>query len=294
MKVVGLMTVRNEDWILGLTLRAAMLTVDEMIVLDHASSDHTREILEEVSRETPGRLHCRREDDPEWREATIRQRLLADGRDLGATHFWVLDADELVTGNLIPRVRPMLAGLGPGEGLTLPWFPVWRSLDRRRWDGNAYWCANRTLYGFRDHPEVSYHPRKSRAGYDIHARNPALPGEKHAFCTGASEGGVLHFLAADWPRLVATTAWYKMIETVRFPDSTAEALNRFYDRDLDESGLETVPVPADWWAPYLAWRRHVDLESRSWFEEDCRRMWREHGPETFAGLDLRGVPEGDG
>ena len=37
MKVVGLMTVRNEDWVLGLNLRAATFIVEDMIVLDHAS-----------------------------------------------------------------------------------------------------------------------------------------------------------------------------------------------------------------------------------------------------------------
>ena len=118
LKIVGLMTVRNEDWILGLTLRAAMLVVDEMIVLDHASRDRTRAIIEEVAGEWPGRLHYRREDDPVWREAAIRQRLLEEGRELGATHFWVVDADEMVTGDLVPFIRPWLASLAAGLAST--------------------------------------------------------------------------------------------------------------------------------------------------------------------------------
>lgn len=291
MKVIGLMTVRNEDWVLGLTLRALMLVVDEVIVLDHASVDRTREVIEEVGREWPGRVHYRREDDPVWREASIRQRLLEEGRSLGATHFWILDADEILTGGLVPRVRGMLASLKPGDSLTLPWFPLWRALDWRRQDGNLYWCANRTPYGFRDHPDLRYLPREDLAGYDIHARKPSLPGERHDFCTHEGEGGVLHLVAVDWRRLVAKTAWYKMIETVRFPGRPSVELNQNYDRDLDETGLVTVPVEADWWAPYAGWRHHVDLEARSWFEEDCRRMWREHGPETFTGLGLWGVPQ---
>lgn len=286
MKVVGLMTARNEDWILGLTLRATMLIVDEMIVLDHASTDRTRAIVDEVAREQPGRLHYRHEDDPVWREAAIRQRLLEEGRALGGTHFWVVDADEMVTGDLVPLVRPWLASLAAGQALSLPWFPVWRSLDRRRCDGNAYWCVNRTPYGFRDHPAICYRPRQARKGYDIHTRKPALPGGERELDV---EGGVMHFVAADWRRLVAKTVWYKMIETVRFGDVSAAQLNAAYDQDLDEAGLVCVPLPAGWWDPYRDWRRHVDLESCSWFEEDCQRMWRQYGPELFAGLELWGV-----
>jgi hypothetical protein len=292
LKIVGLMTVRNEDWILGLTLRAAMLVVDAMIVLDHASCDRTRAIIDEVAGEWPGRLHYRREDDPVWREAAIRQRLLEAGRELGATHFWVIDADEMVTGDLVPRIRPWLASLAAGQALSLPWFPIWRSLDWRRRDGNAYWCANRTAYGFRDHPAISYRPRRGRTRYDIHARRPALPGGQRELGGDEGAGGVMHFVAADWRRLVAKTVWYKMVETVRFGDCSAAELNAAYDRDLDEAGLACAPVPAGWWDPYRDWRRHVGLESRSWFEEDCLRMWRQHGPELFAGLALWGVVEG--
>ncbi|HEV7506906.1 MAG TPA: glycosyltransferase family 2 protein [Thermoanaerobaculia bacterium] len=291
MKIVGLMTARNEDWILGLTLRAVMLIVDAMIVLDHASCDRTREIVEDVAGEWPERLHYRREDDPVWREASIRQRLLEEGRELGATHFWVVDADEMVTGNLVPRIRPLLASLAAGEALSLPWFPLWRSLDWQRRDGNDYWCANRTVYGFRDHPAVHYQTRWDRAVCDIHTRRPQhLSGERA--CGSEEEGGVLHFVAADWRRLVAKTAWYKMIETVRFGDRSAVELNAWYDRDLNEANLVRVPVAADWWSPYRSWRRHVDLEAPSWFEADCRRMWEEHGAERFDGLGLWGAPEG--
>ena len=85
----------------------------------------------------------------------------------------------------------------------------------------------------------------------------------------------MHFVAAGRSRLVAKTAWYKMIETVRFSDVSAEWLNAIYNRDLDETGLITVPVEPGWWAPYLRWRQHVHLDRPSWYEWDCQRMWRE-------------------
>ena len=103
----------------------------------------------------------------------------------------------------------------------------------------------------------------------------------------------MHFVAADWARLLAKTAWYKMIETVRFEDRDADWLNESYERDLDERDLVTVPAPPAWWAPYERWRVHAHLGRPSWHEADCRRMWREFGPEKFAGLRLWGIPERD-
>ena len=200
----------------------------------------------------------------------------------------------MLTGNLLPRIRPLLAALAAGESLSLPWFALWRSLDWRRRDDNAYWCANRTPYGFRDHPAVCYREHRRRAGCDIHTRWPAeLRGERAGCPVGEdeAEGGVLHFVAADWRRLVAKTAWYKMIETVRFADRSPAELNAFYDRDLDETGLVRAPVAAEWWAPYQGWRHWVDLAARPWFEAECRRLCRQHGAERFAGLHLWGVPE---
>jgi hypothetical protein len=294
MKVVGLMTARNEDWILGLTLRAATFIVEEMIVLDHASTDRTRAIIQEVAEEFPGRIHYRRREDPVWRETSIRQGLLEEGRLLGATHFWVIDADELLTGNVLPEIRSILSSLDAGDCVTLPWFPMWRSLDRYRRDGSAYWCGNRTVYGFRDHPSLRYEARQKRPGYDIHARAPIMPGQKRELCLDDPHHGVMHFVAAGWARLQAKAAWYKMIETVRFGDLTPERLNANYNRDLDETGLVTVPAESEWWEPYSQWRTHVEPNAPSWFAQDCERMWREFGPAKFAGLDLWGVPQGKG
>jgi hypothetical protein len=291
MKVIGLMTARNEDWILGLTLRGAMLIADEMIVLDHASTDDTFLIIHEVAQEYPGRIHYQRRDHPVWREATIRQGLLEDGRRLGGTHFWMTDADELVAGNVLPQIRPMWSTLEPGDFISIPWFPIWRSLDRCRRDKNNHWCANRTAYGLRDHPQLRYQARQNRPVCDMHTRTPVSPGRRREYWLNDFNWGVMHFVAAARERLVAKTAWYKMIETVRFADLSAERLNDMYDRDLDETDLITIPVDPAWWAPYLPWRRHVHLDRPSWHELDCQRMWREFGPEKFAGLNLWGVPE---
>lgn len=292
MKLVGLMSVRNEEWVLELSLRAALLFVDEMVVLDHASRDGTPDILARVAAEHPRRVHLLAEADGVWHEAAIRQRLLCAGREAGATHLCVLDADEVLTGNLLPSIRAMFAALAPGEGLWLPWLAMWRSLDRHRDDAcllTGEWES--MVLGFCDAPQLHYAPWGR--DYDIHSRRIRGSAGERRFVAARSGGGVFHLAFANWPRLQAKTAWYKMIEILRFPwRRTPSEVNAWYDSDLDEAGVATAAVDPAWWAPYAAWRGAVRLDGDPWYEQECRRLWSEQGAAVFAGLELWGVPEG--
>jgi hypothetical protein len=296
MKLVGLMPIRNEEWVVGLSLRAAMLFMDEMVVLDHASSDSTPELLAAIAAEHPGRIHLLSEPDEVWHEAAIRQRLLDAGREAGATHLCALDADEVLTGNLLPSIRTMFAALASGEGLWLPWLAMWRSLELSRQDASPLVGeAGSMVLGFHDAPHLHYAAWSGE--YDIHCRHPRGMGEERRLATARSGGGMFHLAFVNWPRLQAKTAWYKMVERLRFPwRRTAAALNAWYACDLDETGLETAAVDPGWWAPYARWRGAVKLDAGdagdSWYAQECRRLWAEHGPAPFSGLDLWGVPEG--
>jgi glycosyl transferase family 2 len=283
-KLVGTMVARNERWVLGLSLRAALLAADEMIVLDHASTDGTADLVGRIAGEHPGRVHLLREDDPVWHERSIRQRLLEAGRDLGATHLLMLDADEVLTGNLLPSLRGLFASLDPGEALRLPWLALWRSLDRYRDDEDKLSHIVRHL-GYRDSPSLCCSERTD--GYDIHCRELKGTSGQREPLASLAEGGVFHLAFADLRRHRSKLAWYKMIETLRFSwRFTPAQLNARYDRFLNEQGLRTSPVDAAWWAPYSQWLGELDLAGDGWHGEECRRLWAEHGTASFAGLEL--------
>src|SRR5215475_6624079 len=104
MKLVGLMPFRNESWVLGLSARVALQWCDELVMLDHASTDDSRDIAMQVMSETK-RAVILYEYDTAWHEMRHRQRMLEEARALGATHIAIIDADEVLTANLIRRVR---------------------------------------------------------------------------------------------------------------------------------------------------------------------------------------------
>ena len=73
--IKGLIPMRNEGWIIGFSLRAALAWMDSIIVLNHASTDNTREILEEIQGEVGReRLTVIDHPDPIWRDVNQRQQ----------------------------------------------------------------------------------------------------------------------------------------------------------------------------------------------------------------------------
>lgn len=289
--IIGLMKVRNEQWVLRASLEAALRTVDHVIILNHASTDDTGAIIDEASARHPNRITQLAQDDPTWTELSIQQRMLETGRSLGGTHFAIIDADELLSGNLLPDFRSLLAQLGPGDSLWLPWLAMWKSLDHCR-DDDTSWTNNFLLHSFRDGPDLAYIPRED--GYDMHARWPdGLSERKVRGVASQAEGGVMHLQFAHRRRLVTKHAWYKMMELIRWPDrQPAETVNRRYNRTLDESELRVSSIPNGWWSPYDDLRALIDFDDEPWHAAECRRLWAEHGPERFEGLDLWGVPQG--
>lgn len=281
MQIIGLMPCRNEAWCIGLTVRAALRWCDRLVVLDHASNDGTRDILASIAEEFPGRLWIMLEDDPAWNEADYRQRLLEFGRRLGGTIFATIDADELLTANLIPSIRDTAAAMSPSQCLRLPWPCLWRSVGRYRCDASAFGRARVPLL-VADAPHLSHRPTGSN--YQIHTRVPC----------GSTRvdhdpgGGVMHLQHAEWRRVSAKQALYRMTEVLRGWRASVD-IERTYGPTTNEMGLETSETPAEWWAGYEDIKGNLRLNESPWQEAEVHRLLAEHGRERFAGLDLQGI-----
>jgi hypothetical protein len=283
-KLIGLMLVRNEDWVIGLSARAALQWCDALYVYCHKCTDRTQNILDELSREYENRIMRSWSSSDQWDEMDMRQATLKMGRKWGATHFACVDADEVLTGNLLPNIRRMVMGLKPGEALDLPMIPCWRSLTQYRND-ESIWSRAYISTAFADDKGVAWKPEKS--GYQHHHRLPYGVRAKREMRHG--DGGVMHLQFANWERLVAKHVWYRMVEVTRFTKRTLENIETTYSQATNEDGLRTTPTPAAWWDPNQKWMSCVDFNSPPWQAAECKRLYAEHGPEKFRGLNLFGV-----
>lgn len=281
-KIVGLMLIRNEDWVIGLSARAALQWCDGLYVYCHKCTDKTMEILDAISTEHPNNVCRAWSESEQWNEMTMRQTTLDMGRKWGATHFACIDADEVLTGNLLPSIRKMVLDLKLGQALDLPMIPVWRNLFQYRQDSSV-WSRAYISTAFADAPEVAW--KVAHDGYQHHHRLPY--GVKAHRALTHADGGVMHLQFANWLRLTEKHRWYKCIEVTRFPDRrTVEEVERIYNQATDEAELTTRPIPSAWWAPYQDLLRCVDMQSSPWYTAEVDKMIAEHGKEKFKGLSI--------
>jgi glycosyltransferase involved in cell wall biosynthesis len=278
------MQVRNEQWCLGLSARAAMLWCDQLIILDHASTDETPQIIRDLQSEYPGRVFAIRENDPLWNEADNRQRLLEESRRHGMTHLVFADADEVLSGNLIQSIRDTIASLQPWQALYLPWVCLWRDINKRCTSG--VWGTARVPMAVADGPHIRW--QSGDYNYQFHRR---LFADATRCDIGIHDGGgLMHLQFADWRRAVAKQALYKMNEVIRWPEvKDIDTINRQYGQSIDETELTVADVSPEWWKPFEGYMQHLRLGQEPWQESECKRLWNLHGAEKFAGLDLFGV-----
>jgi len=292
MRLIALMVVRDEEWCIGLSARAALQWCDALAVIEHACTDKTDEILHEVMGEFPGRIRIHEIDQPTWLEMELHQCALELGRQIGGTHFALIDADEVLSGNLVGKpIRDVVKGLPAGGCLDVPMIAPWRGMDVYRDDQSAW---SRTMsqiitVAFADAPGLGW--AAAQDGYQLHSRAPREHRARTLFLNNGNKGGCLHLQWADWDRLVWKHRRYKMFEALTYPGrSTAAELNAKYGLALDEAGLVTVPMPGPWLEPYWRWMGAVDLTSPPWHRRWCEAAWARYGADVFRGLDLWGWP----
>lgn len=284
MRLAGTMLCRNEDWVVGLSARAALMWLDYLIILDHASTDKTHDLLVEIHQEYPTKVQLLYEPDPVWHEMQYRQRMLHEARMWGATHIAVVDADEVLSGNLIPSIRYAIGDLTVEQSLEPPWVGLRGSIHRYHTDG--VWGTNWVSTAFKDHPQWFW---KTRAGYDFHHRRPmgGVMQSRRPYKQG--EGGLMHLQFVSDRRLRAKQACYKMQEVLRWPGrEPIQAVNDRYNPAVYGSSA-MADVSADWWYPYQQWMKHLHIDAEPWQEKQCKQWIAEHGREKFQGLDLFGV-----
>jgi hypothetical protein len=308
-KLINIMPVRNEDWVLGLSLRACLMWCDEVVLLMHACTDRSWQIVRDVIAEHPNRVFVIRKDDTVWRERSDRWTMLQMARARSATHIATLDADEVLTGNLLTmnagieiQIRHLIEQLPDNTALHLPWLALPRRIDRYITSG-IWGPPQQASIAFKDSSNF-YWDTANKDGYDLHRRFPMLlEGEtKHAMPLTAQQGGIMHLQFLSERRLRAKQALYQMNEVLRWPFPRPagmtphlrkpEDLARMYGRAVYESDpakCRTEPCPTSWWAAYRDIPWYFDADAEPWQETEVKRLIEIHGRERFAGLDLFGV-----
>ena len=293
MNLVGLMPVRNEDWVLGLSARVALRWCDSLVILDHASSDQCQLIVYDLIREFGKRVCWLREDDPAWEEMRHRQLMLEAARKLCATHIAIIDADEILTGNLLGSIRGHIEAAGANM-LMLPGYNLRGGLNR--YHSNGVWGNRWFSTAFKDDPHANWGGRRQ------HHREPHGITWGHVKPVKQGDGGMMHLWGASERRLMAKHALYKVNEVLKPVQNRdygpVEEIDRVFSWAIKGDLTNGFGTPATWtYADVpLAWwdfgmRRNIipqllNIDAEPWQEAEVLRLVAEHGRERFEGLDL--------
>ncbi len=290
MKIAAIMPVRNEDWILGLTARALLKWVDELVILDHCSTDRSRDMEADLAYEFRPKVVLLRDNDAVWNEMAHRQSLLECARMRGATHVVTIDADEILSSNLLSDIRARIAQIErPMSVLQLPGYNLRGSIGRYHKTG--IWGDRWFSMAFKDQSGAGWN------GDRLHHREPFLHWHTiQPIPQGA--GGILHLWGASERRLAAKQALYKISERIRWPGKSTREIDAYYNLAMHPSASrgtgftsqwEYAGVPAAWLAGYEDLMPYLHVDAVPWQEEECRKLVKEYGCDKFSGLDLFGV-----
>jgi hypothetical protein len=281
MKIIALVPVRNEAWVLEHSLRCLSGFCDVVIMSDQTSTDGTREICRRFPKVVL--LESKPVDTVARLPQQARWRLLEAARNYdGNNLLWCTDADELTPPALARRFFADRAGvLSPRRVIECRVHNLWRDARRYRQDLSLYGPHWKPI-GFIDDRRVGY-PMSERPLHE-----PRIPIEPDASALRTEELPVLHLQWVIWNRNQMKQAWYRCVELIN-GSLTAVELNALYQGTLPIWYVHTEPVPDVWLADLTLPPASADREP-SWHEQEVLAWFEERGVEFFEPLEIWHVP----
>ncbi len=293
-----MMPCRNDSWVLGLSARAALLWCDALVILDHASTDVSREIMAQLVAGFPDRIALMTDSNPDWDEMRHREAMLRRARVEGATHMAIIDADEILTSNLIPylpgsdigqypqllSIRGYIANMPHGSILQLPLYNMRGGITK--YHSNGMWGQRWVSVAFADDKRLHW------GGEQYHHREPMGMTLSSYRPLNQGQGGCLHLWGASERRLIAKHRAYRITERIRWPNKPAHEIESLYSMATEGRPQHgDVParwtyadVPANWWYPDLM--KYLDVDAEPWQTSYVDEMIELHGRDRFAGLKV--------
>jgi len=277
MKIIVLMPVRNEEWILEKTLKAASLFADHIIVADQNSIDRTPEICKRF----PKVIYIKNPSE-KFNERERRKILLSKAREFyGNNLIFALDADEILTANVLkPKILEKLINqIKPG----MQWIMVWKNPFQYRYDNLPEWRYNWKHFVYWDDRKISFD--------DTEIHSARVPKEALSNSIRFENLKVLHYQFVNWRRMLSKQSFYQVTERLLYPKKNSLKFTSKYKWYLRKgpSGIILKDIPDAWIRP---WReRGIGLENFSenelyWFDVEILQNFKKHGVEYFKWLDV--------
>ena len=281
MKIIVLIPVRNEEWILEKSLKTASLFADHIIVADQGSIDRTPEICKQF----PKVIYIKNPSE-KFNERERRKILLSKAREFyGNNLIFALDADEILTANVLkPKIlEKLVKQIKPGMSVMLQWIMVWKNPFQYRYDNLPEWRYNWKHFIYWDDRKMSFDDTK------IHSTR--APKEALSNYIKLGDIKVLHYQFVSWSRMISKQCFYQITESFLYPKKSPLKFTSKYKWYLKKGpdGIILRDIPDAWIKPWQ--ERGVDLENFPenelyWFDAEILQDFKKYGTKYFKWLDI--------
>jgi len=278
MKIIALLPVKNEAWILNSYLSSVSTIADEIIVLDDSSTDNSKSLLEATGVTV---ISYDPKDEKVVDMSARRQQLLEAGREAGGTHFIWLDADETFSSNFILEARKIISALKPGQKINMRWVHLWKDVNHYLDDSHSPFGNVWKDFIVCDNPQNNF-----TQAFISEARTPG----SHLDSTKLPEetGVVLHWQFSRWEITQYKQSLYRCIELLEGSRS-AKRINNTYRITLDNSKLKKNKIPKAWMEgiPLPIINKASDI---NWYNKQIQTLFIKHGIRHFEPLQIWHLP----
>ncbi len=272
MKIIALLPVRNEAWVLRHSLACLSGFCDVILASDQDSEDDSRSVCREFPKvvlfESKERLICEQ----------VRWQLWDAARDYaGENLIWCTDADEVMSPAMAQRFFRSCGELDPGTVIDCLFHQSWESRVRYR-DDLTVWRPYWKPVAVRDDRRMDY----SRVR-DLPLHEERVPVD-HAGARLRADIPILHLQWLLPEQNQFKQAWYRCRELIGGAKSVEE-INQEYVHTLPATAVKTSPVPGEWIRD-VTFPQTAGAKGLSWQAREILGWFDERGVEFFEPLDI--------
>ncbi len=281
MKIIALLPVKNESWILPTYLSSMKKIADEIIAIDDSSTDNSRQILFDAGAFVYENKEVVKSG---WAEYSIRQNLLKLGREHGGTHFICLDADEVLSANFIKNGRNIIKKLQPGQKISMQWIFLWKNHLQYLDDKRSLFKDNFKDFIFFYKPSMQYKYSFMHVG-----RTPGENKKENIIKINNSQGVCLHFTLVNWKNNMLKQVWVRCSDLIEKQESYAKINNRYYN-PAEKKQFHLSDTPTEW-LEGIDLPKNVERLPLDWHLPAILKFFDIYGIEFFEPLEIWDIKE---
>lgn len=241
MKLIALVIFKNEENFLAGYMENLSQYVDAIVGYDDGSEDSS--LLSFVSH---GGIIADARAEQSFSDGghdEMRQIVLDKGRDMGGTHFIILDVDERLYCSNKFFFLEHLKHLKSGQKLALDWINLWNSYDSYCIQGFPF-APRKKAFLFCDNSEMKYPVKIKHKDIFHFDRLPRMKNAEKWMLMDSEKTVVLHLQHLNFDQVKIKKIWYQILELIENPYS-AVYLNNLY-KDSTPMDFKTAPSKKVW------------------------------------------------